>query len=107
VTSGVGTDAVAIGTATSVNVASSFALATTAVVVFGRQLTAIGRNTWPISVIGPRLGAADSAAAVGVGAVLAFTSALGVDALLGPVSEGAEHPTIAAATSTATADRID
>jgi hypothetical protein len=106
VTSGVGTDAVEIGTATSVSVASSFALATTAVVVVGRQLAAIGRNTWPISVTGPRLGATEGAEAVGVAAVLAFTGALVVGALVATVPAGAEHPTIAAATSTATADRM-
>jgi hypothetical protein len=106
VTSDVGTDAAESGTATSVSVASSFALATTAVVVVGRQVAAIGRNTWLISVTGPRLGATEDATPVGVTDVLAFTGALVVGALVVTVPAGAEQPTIAAATSTATADRM-
>jgi hypothetical protein len=45
VTSGTGADVAMTGTATSVNVPSSFALATIAVVVFGRQPMVIGWKT--------------------------------------------------------------
>jgi hypothetical protein len=45
VTRGIGADAAMTGTATSVNVPSSFALATIAVVVFGRQPMVIGWKT--------------------------------------------------------------